>query len=331
MESTIALEHSKRRLTTLSNFNNDCFLHAAIQLLYGTPSFIESLRSVCNPANSSTASLLLKLFAKMDDPSFNEILTPTSLRRTLQEEYPLGEQHDAHEVLMTLLELVRKATSGTAYSDSSDRDELMRSVASRVHWEEFAEREGRSFVVSLIYGQTSTTLSCSWCTSGETKQFDAFSTITLNAAAETPLSIDGMLSKFTSGRVTDVSLKCDKCKCTRRKAIRTSVSRLPTHLLFQINRVDDTMIMSEAIIRLQRDLDMAPYISEFIPKGEGVAKYKLYAVIDYYYTTDGGHYTITSLRDGIWYLFDDICVSQMDLPTFSSTAYLLAYTKIQPS
>lgn len=326
MESTL-YKHSKRRLTTLANFNNDCFLHAAIQLLYGTPLFVESLRS-CSPANSYAASLLLKLFSEMDDPSSDKILAPTCLRRTLQNEYTLGEQHDAHEVLMTLIELVRKATSGTASSGSSDHDELMRSVVSRVHWEEFAEKEGRSFVLSLMYGQTSTTLSCSWCTSGETKQFDAFSTITLNAAAETPLSVDGMLSKFTSGRVTDVSLKCDKCKCTRRKAIRTSVSRLPTHLLFQINRVDDTMIMSEAIIRLQPDLDMAPYLSEFLSNS---AKYKLYAVVDYHYTTGGGHYTTTSLRNGIWYLFDDTCVSQIDLPEYSSTAYLLAYTKIRPS
>lgn len=328
MDSNATLyEQSNRRITTLANFNNDCFLNTAIQLLYRTPSFVENLRSVCNPTNSSAASLLVKLFSKMDEP-FNQPLTPTCLRSILKSDYTLGEQHDAHEVLMTLIELVRKATNDTASSD--DRDEMTQSAGSRVHWEEFAENEGKSFMLSLMYGQTSTTLSCSWCTGGETKTFDAFSTITLHAVtdSEIPLSTDGMLSRYSSGRVTDVSLKCDKCNCTRRKVIRTSFSRLPTHLFFQINRVDDKMTMSEASIRLQPDLDMSPYLSEFIPKA-GAAKYALYSVIEYYYTeTGGGHYTIMSLCDGNWYLFDDGCASPMDsLPEFSFTAYLLAYTR----
>lgn len=320
------MAESLRRLAPLVNLHNDCFLNSVIQLLYRTPSFVEELHKAV-PTND-TASTLANLFSKMD-ASGDQFVSPNNLRKILAiHGFPLGTQHDAHEVLMTIIELVRSGTQGSTTVHDVPRD----SHDSVLAWADFLRKEGGSFVLSSMYGQTTTSLNCSWCSTGASV-LEAFSTVTLNAVPckETsgPVSVDMMLSYYTSGRMTDQSILCDSCKCSRRKAIRTSFTRLPTHLFFLINHLDETMFLKETVVQLQPTLDMRPYLFESLPKVVGGTEYTLNSVIEYNRTSECGHYTNLSLHNGIWHTFDDMCITRMDsLPEYSTSAYLLAYTKV---
>lgn len=325
---------SARKLAALANVGNNCFLNAVVQLLYRTPLFVEKMKLVCKSTRGpNVATTLSDLFSRMDAPD-RRVLSSSGLRRILLDRFTQNQQHDAHEVLMALLEMLRDATADTQRDtvdeDTSHADKL---AASRAHWARFLGREGDSFILPLMYGQSATTLNCSWCSHGENR-FDTFSVITLNAtesysATEPPASLDSLLYRHTSGHVTDVAMGCDRCKSSRRKGIRTTFSCLPTHLIFHINSINENMQLCDSYFHLQQKLDMTPFISEFIPKDD-TNMYSLYSVVEFSGSVEGGgHFTTLSISDGIWYRFDDINIYEMgELPKYSNCAYMLAYSRV---
>lgn len=311
------------RLTALRNIKNvDCFLNSVLQVLYRTPLLVEFLKS-CKSPKSNAVSVISNHFSRMDRAEEGAITT-SSVRRMLSQAFPVGEHHDAYETFMTVIDMIREDT----------RKNNVASIApatpadARACWDAFLENEGGSHIISLFYGQSMNSIACSWCSAGR-RTFETTLGVTLDAMSypETPITLDKMLAKYTSGHVSDISLDCDRCKCSRRKAIKTTFTRLPTHLIFHINRVENMHLCQIPMI-FQHNLDMGPYLADFVQATEKPTRYTLYSVLEHFGTTDNGHYTNLSAHDGAWYKFDDAEVTRLEKPPeCSDSVYLLAYNR----
>lgn len=314
------------RLTALHNLkNNNCFLNSVLQVLYRTPQLGEFLKS-CESPKSYVVSAISNHFSRMDLAEAGAITT-SCVRRMLSKAFPLGEQHDAYETFMTIIDMIRNDTCKNNGNVASITPTTP--TDARACWNAFLENEGGSYIIPLFYGQTMTSLACSWCSAGR-RTFETTLGVTLDAMfyPETPITLDKMLANYTAGHVSDTALDCDRCKCSRRKAIKTTFTRLPTHLIFHINRVEDMRLCQIPMI-FQHDLDMRPYLADFVQTIDEPTLYTLYSVLEHFGTTDNGHYTNLSVHGGAWYKFDDADVTRLENPPeCSENVYILAYSRI---
>lgn len=339
---------SRRSLATLINEDSYCFLNAAIQLLYRTPQLVEELTTVVTSTDwtaeekISPAVELVWLFKCMDETQ--QPVIPVGIRALIESKMPSGEQHDLHEVLILILEMVREATSSEENvalvklrtskvplnAEGLRRNTKRRSVE---YWHEYYKREGKSDMLKLFYGQEFTWTNCMWCFHSEFR-FEFFSVLTTNVshARNGPiaaLTVDDLLSTHVACSITDASVHCRHCKSSSRKSTHVALYDSPRHLLVLVNRLNDKNDMNGKPVKLQVELDMRRYMSGLADVSHTDQIYMLYSIIEFHGSVeDGGHYTNISLCDGAWYVFNDEEISPLSqLPEYSDSVYMLAYTR----
>ena len=120
-----------------------------------------------------------------------------------------------------------------------------------------------------------------------------------------------------------VQYECPQCKCTVTASRSLCIKKMPSVLIFHLNRFEsgDDMRKNQSYIRFPlRGLDMDEFGRDLAPK------LNLCAVSNHYGTMQGGHYTAYGKRSGYWYNFDDLKTSQISEGSVCSpAAYVLFY------
>ena len=125
---------------------------------------------------------------------------------------------------------------------------------------------------------------------------------------------------------------CPKCKDHKQATLQSSLQETPTLLIVHLKRFRKGRAFytknSEYVDCPLNDLDLANYTRDNSETSN--SKYDLYAVINHYGDTGGGHYTafVKEKDSGKWFEFDDSDVSQIKSQAdLLSNAYVLFYRK----
>ena len=96
--------------TGLVNPGNHCYFNAVVQCLAQTPFFMKSIESLQNKS-CNFGEILHRTLSTMGSCNGHKSLHPTSLFTSLvdaRQKYGDGGQHDSHEVLRDLLEILQQ-------------------------------------------------------------------------------------------------------------------------------------------------------------------------------------------------------------------------------
>jgi ubiquitin carboxyl-terminal hydrolase 4/11/15 len=148
------------------------------------------------------------------------------------------------------------------------------------------------------------------------------------------LTLDDLLEYFCSKEYLEKGneWKCGDCKTLVNISKKFSIYYLPRLLIICLNRFSNNgghYDKNEQFIDFPlENLDMEKYICENAPDRQ-YSKYDLFAVSQYYGSTEGGHYTaICKNIDGNWYNYNDSSVSHTSASSaVSSAAYVLFYRR----
>ncbi|VDK88138.1 unnamed protein product [Dibothriocephalus latus] len=135
-------------------------------------------------SKGAIAKSFADLMKRLWSPDTTEnVISPHELKRAIDEHYPefVGdEQHDAHELMMDLLDVLHEDLNkaqpqhNTELKDAGDRPD--EEVAKAV-WERFKKRND-SVIVDLFYGMLKLTVVCPTCNC-EFRAFDPFASLSL--------------------------------------------------------------------------------------------------------------------------------------------------------
>jgi len=306
-----------RNLSGIVNMGNTCFMNAAIQCMSATLALTRYFLSQEFLKDLNTEKkeymMLIEYYRVLEGLwEENQTIEPISFKRTLSklyEQYQGWHQHDSHEVLIALLDMLHQATAYRvkigvkgAVENKLDRME----VEGIRRWNSTFKNE-YSFIIKSFYGQYHSEMRCNLC--GESvDNYDPFSVIELPVTDCT--DIEEALFKFVSPETLDNDnrWRCDHCKELANAKKQITFWRLPEIMIVTLKRFN--LHPTGRGYKLQHqvdfpldDLDMSPYMSEY---KDGEYRYELYAVNCHSGGTDGGHYfAMCKNMDGNWYIHND--------------------------
>lgn len=321
--------------TGLINIGNTCYMNSILQCLSNTyplrdyflsEAYAEDLNK--RKPEWTVTREMVRLFNAIWDS--NCIIKPESFKDTLSHHQHLFvgfRQHDSHEVLIFILDLIHK---GICYRPiinikgeaQTEKDKM--AVKACQMWKSSHEKE-YSFVVELFYGQYH---SQSICECGATNDaFQPFCYLPLPITHRTS-NVIHCLNEFTHPETLDDDNKysCDSCKKKTNAKRQLVFWKTPDVLVMTLKRFNMMHKVSKMIDFPLEGLDLSDYVNGY-DKHRSV--YDLYGVSNHTGGTLGGHYyAYCKMEDGNWYNFNDSSVAPMkESEVVTSAAYVLFYRK----
>ena len=308
--------------TGLKNLGNTCYMNSIIQCLYSVKSFkgklYEDLSEVnLNPNSRFQGEIVKEIGATFGLMSENcgGSVSLSRLKSVVDRVYvPFrgSSQQDSHEFLMKILEWIAEDLGASALTSSPGHSEGDPPC-------EADGALGMSDCGNSFLGFNQSLIKCGRCSYSSTT-FEPFSAISLPLAAG-GLTLEDLLHSYYGE--TSLQYECPKCKCTVTASRKLSVRRLPSVLIFHLNRFEgrDGLRKNQSYVRFPlKGLDMSGFGVDQAPK------MCLTAVSNHYGTMNGGHYTAYGRREGGWYNFNDLKVARIpEHSVCSAAAYVLFY------
>ncbi|CAJ0919201.1 unnamed protein product, partial [Mesorhabditis belari] len=323
-------DHSLRGIV---NLGNTCFMNSIIQSLVHMPAMRDYFLSDqhTHPNTSKSVCLMCMVneaFQELLQPNWEE---PVVLKQLLgflwssSKQLAGYHQQDAHEFLITLLELL--------HSHSKPIESPILST------------DCKCVIDKIFTGQMQSDLTCNSC-SHVSVRVDPFLDIALNV----PIPVNGELEAITLEKCLDryvqnETIPCTNCeKCGGRGLTKQlTFKKLPIVAIFQLKRFHHEGQLRKkisSIVRFPMELDMTRYLTAYHTdasqfdsnKGSCSAlkrqynRYELYAVVQHSGSMDTGHYTCFVRRGQQWFKCDDDAVYAVPPSTVSmAECYLLFY------
>ena len=277
----------------LKNFGNTCYLNASLQMLINN-------KDLCNLINEY--SIKSEILNKINDfilkyySSDIDILIPNEIKsivETKMQQFRGFGQQDSIEFTVCLLDIIE--------------DEIKKFSINKVQ---------------IILGiETNTRTKCKLRTClniSNKKETNNFLLLDINENSST---LDDIYRNYKSGEMLedDNMYYCDKCKQKRNASKRYSVEKWAPNNLIWLKRFKQT---KNGIIKMNQSLDI-PLVWRY--------NMKLKGAIIHYGNLNGGHYVYVHNYNDMWYLFDDMNVSEIsdeiELKKLLAHAYCLNYEK----
>lgn len=320
---------------------NTCYLNSALQALrHAAPFadyFTEDWKAHRHPERDGheLAKAVADLFTEFKNP-LKTAINPRSLvaaffstakNRGLDDEFHAGAQADGTEAVLLILQVLHEQQARhvkmeiTGVPKTPAHVEYIKSLNA---WTAFFHKE-YSPIVEAFYGQTQLSLTCS-CGSKSDK-YEPWGVLKLpipNAdkqGAPAPTLQECIAAAMASETIDDYT--CDNCKVKGSVRNEHHISRFPSHMILGLKRYTNTGAKVKARIPYNPDLiDFSEWITW--PSIQTKAKYRVYAVIDQWGSSRGGHYNmrVRSSQEG-WLLYDDTtCTKANDGGTTQDTLML---------
>jgi ubiquitin C-terminal hydrolase len=282
------------QLFGFNNLGNTCYLNSVLQcFLYSkffsgelnndTPGIISCLNKVFNE-NKNFINFIDYFFTKKKD-------------------FKRFQQSDAHEFLMSFLDLLVEESPSEPY-DSGLNDS----------WDRFLKSGKYSKFLNEYYGQTKNVIHCTKCKNVNTV-FEEFCTINLDVPI-TQSNLISLFMKFLKKERCDDPDNlyfCDHCKSNEICEKKITITKLPKQLIIVLKRYTSTgtKIISDI------DIPEVIYIKE-----DTVKKMVLKSSINHIGNLYDGHYTANVNMPSGWYHIDDNIIAKNDL---NKNNYILFY------
>ncbi|EPY15214.1 hypothetical protein STCU_12241 [Strigomonas culicis] len=278
--------------------------------------------------------------------------------------FELGDQHDAQEFLVALLDTVgeelRLASPAGTVAQSLPSHTVLGDVdALARQWRSAHLMAHNSLVTHLFSGQTVQRVSCPRC-AASSFCCDAFSSLFIPllypAAQDWQVSIEDCLAECFRDECVEMAARCSECKEMSAQFVRRQgLYCLPPYLVLCVNRFKkDAYGMftrkRTTSLRFGERLHMGPWMSEAVvpaarSESGGIhwadvdrprsrrGEYALFGVVNHVGDLYHGHYVSYCERSDHWFLFNDkqvteSPVSPCERPGCGSEVYILFYRSL---
>jgi ubiquitin C-terminal hydrolase len=329
----------------LINFGATCYLNTALQCLYASTNFKNSmLLSSSEETHPPLFAELKRLFRDMEDGG-TRVLKPKAFLRALNDSIGsllyLNEQNDINEFLAILIDKLNMCVSQPIsvptrgdfvlqgnYNLKSKYDVMRYKVD--YAWLHSHARE-MSPLTDALYGQTISQILCGHCKKIH-HNYETFSILMLAIppSSKQSVTLDTCLKHHFQDHVLNADdhsdkWKCDKCAHTMESTQSLIAWRTPSILMISIKRFDAQMQKDCIAVKIPEILDMAPWTL----KSDANTKYKLKSIGIHIGSYHGGHYyAVVKDNKGAWIKIDDdtvIPVTENDFDTISRNGYVYVY------
>lgn len=324
-------------LSGLVNMGNTCYLNSAIQCLSNVITLTSYFLSGKYKNDINTTKKEHKMcseYYKLLEGLWEDncIVEPISFRQTLasfDNKYNNYAQHDAQEVLSTLLNLLHISLSyevEISYNGEikNDVDKLV--VESIKQWGDTFKKQ-YSKILEIFYGQFYSCVQCNLC-QATSNTYDAFNILSLSITANTN-NIYDCLDLFTKKEVLDNNNKwqCEKCKQYGNAYKNISILKSPNILIIVLKRFNFNLFSSKINKLISfplNDLNLDKYISGY---DKYKSKYDAIGIINHVGGMTGGHYyAYCKNQNGKWYEYNDTNVRELGQISMNN-AYMIFYKK----
>jgi ubiquitin carboxyl-terminal hydrolase 8 len=241
--------------------------------------------------------------------------------------------HDAHEILMFLLDSIHESFAKEIRMNITKID--IKTQRQMLHnnsleaWKNNFEKSYSPFV-PLFFGLSHVQIVCSNC-KNITNKFESFNTLKAAMSNDTKLTlIESVLNDLNDEIIDEYA--CDKCSPIRHNATRkTKLWKLPPTLIIVLKRFTfDGRKIYTPLLPFESPIDLSELYSSLSPDKFIKNKYSLRSIVDHHGGPTGGHYTSQAKNryDDMWYHYDDQSVGQIDKPEIGSSTYILFLEKV---
>lgn len=304
----------------LYNLGNTCYMNSVLQVLLHTNPlldfFLAPVRSHLCKREECIACEMDSLYCRLNDGKTIP-LAPHQMLLALWKSSPdmAGyEQHDAHELLVTLRNALHHDLKGTAFNC-------------------------HCIVHQLFAGVLQSDLTCGSC-GHVAETLDPFLDVSLDLpfapGSMGAIPLDACLQRFTRPeRLPAGSFVCEGCQRSGAEIEkRLRIRKCPRVLAIHLKRFDGAAKIDTPVF-FPPKLALAAY-TVTMDKRDGaldvpqsfVNSYDLFAVISHVGSLDSGHYTAYVRCRDEWFGIDDACVTACgDKEVYNCNAYMVFYSE----
>lgn len=327
-------QYQDNGLSGLSNIGNTCYLNSAIQCLSNTLSLTEyflSNKFLEDLNNNKKEHFMSNEYHRLLSTMWEEpcIVRPISFKNMLgkyESRFNNMQQHDSHEVLTTLIDLLHTGLSYEVeinYKGDVKNELDEAEVESIKTWTNYFKKQ-YSKILEIFYGQYYSRLVCPNCRE-VSSNYDPFCTLTLPITNETE-NIYDCLDKMSDVELldNDNQWRCDKCKEYGNALKKITLWKTPNNLIVTLKRFYNLRKNNKRIDFPLDDFNLENYVDGYDKYN---SKYEAYAMINHIGGINSGHYyAFCKNTNGKWYKYDDSDVSEITSPDLDNV-YVIFYRK----
>ena len=320
------------------NLGNTCFMNSILQCLVRLTPLRDAIVKIDRGDISKNSKLrgnlamaFKSLVLEVRNSSNYTVISPNEVKIQIgyhSRQFQGYEQQDSAEFFRCILEglnidLNRVITKPVYQEMTGNTNENLKNVADR--WWKYSLSRDSSVITDLFQGQLSSVITCKDCNYGSVS-CDSFLCLNLPSPDSymRSTSIDQCLGLYFKESHLQ-SYRCEKCKKKDNCSQKISLYRLPKILVLQLKRFHVDGFRKERLnteISYPEELNLGYYKNKLCNDS---TIYKLHAISHHIGSLYSGHYIADCKEDNRWCCFNDTRVSSIEIPSRSTTAYMLFY------
>jgi ubiquitin carboxyl-terminal hydrolase 8 len=341
----------EKGLVGLGNLGNTCYMNSCLQALRNTTEmtafFLEARHQDFLKGKQDTAKPIILTKAYVDLLQciwsghrtqyirpigfFNDMCK--AVDDTMYEQFKMRIAHDSHEFLGFMLDSLHEAMAEevniviTRPPPLTETDQMVQRALE--FWKDMF-RKSYSPMIDLVFGLFQREMHCQRCNK-KTYSYDVFNSLKVGMPMNTqdPTELHSVLEEELKDETIE-EYACDHCAPVRGTAIRrTKIWKLPKILFVMLKRFSPSgaKIQTPFTHDVTADIVFDQHFSSHSPEPSRNKKYSLFATIDHFGSTQGGHYTCQAKNPltGKWYGYDDESVVDIDSPSVGRSTYIVCF------
>lgn len=333
--------YNDKGLAGLVNIGNTCYLNSVIQCLAHTMELTHYIVSKkfseeINASNEKRREYSLFIrYAEVLSGIWKENTTinPRVFKQVLEFFSPRfrgNNQHDAHECLTFILDILHKSICLPVEMKISGVVETEFDIIKKLSVETYKNNfEGNySWFIRNMYSQMHTIIQCPDC-SFKSHNFDPYSCISLDLPnSKENTTLQKCLESMCLEETLDESnrWKCDNCNTLVCAKKTSSIWDSPNILILNLKRFNNNGLKKEN--RVEFDINNLN-LDDYTSIGQCSKSYELYSVINHSGTSNSGHYWAYCKRGDDWFNFNDSSVSKINTNDIISEANYVLFFRIK--
>lgn len=327
----------------IHNQNNSCYINCIIQSLIGTDDFFNWILAfnANNELHNSSKQLfvtngLKNLFKDIHDCNkvkTNRIINIESFKYTCGiscRQFQGNAQQDCVEFCNFLLDSLNTELKAMSPIPNSFVNKEMSPY--NMNWQKYLS-ENDTIITQLFVGQVNSRLKCRICHTLSVN-YETFSILSLPIPNVVTCNIMECFRQFFEEQQLDPpnQWNCVKCGVKTPSTQKITLIKMPTILIIQLARFDNSLIRNNCFIHYPLILDYQ-YTGVLTNPYTNDVKYELYSVVCHQGSVNKGHYSTFVYKGDKngWYYFNDTIFKSIQTlnEIIRSDAYLLFYRRVK--